>query len=96
MKSEAKGFNKIYNGLVSVIFSVIVSGYWILAHSINVYEYALAGAIFEILWVFMIPLVFAIPVLSLIAAINNKFKRSFLYIISILLNLGTFFWIIFG
>ncbi len=96
MKSEAKGFNKIYTGLVSILASVIVSGYWIWGNTFDVYEYAVTGAIFEIVWIFMVPLLFAIPVLSLIAAIINKFKSSFLYIASILLNLGTFFWMLYG
>jgi len=95
MKSEKKGFNKIYTGLVAIFTSIIVSGFWILGNIINVYEYAIVGAIFELLWIFMILLLFAIPVLSLIAVINNKFKHSILYIISILLNLGTFFWMVY-
>jgi hypothetical protein len=95
MKSEVKGFNKFYTGVVSILSSVIVSGFWILGNTINVYEYAIVGAIFEILWIFMVLLLFAVPVLALIAAINNKFKNSFFYIASILLNLGTFFWMVY-
>ena len=95
MKSEVKAFNKFYTGIVSILSSLIVSGFWILGNTINVYEYAIVGAIFEMLWIFMILLLFAIPVLALIAAINNKFRNSFLYMASFLLNLGTFFWMVY-
>lgn len=95
MQSEVNGFNKIFKGWVMILSSIIVSGFWILVNTIDVYEYAIVGVFFELLSIFMILLLFAGPVLALIAAINNRFKNSFLYIASILLNTGTLLWMIY-
>ena len=95
MKSEVRDFNKFYSGIVAMIASVIVSGYWILGYTIDVYKYAFVGAIYEILWLFMVLFLFAIPLLSLTALIINRFTKYIFYVLSILLNLGTFFWMVY-
>lgn len=95
MKNELKLFTNFYTGHVAIVFSVITSGYWISVNSFDVYTYTLVGAIYELLWVFMIPLLFLVPIASLIGVIVNKFKESYFYIISILLNKGTFIWMYF-
>ncbi len=92
MKGELKHFTNFYPGHIAIISSIITSGYWILVNSFNVYTYTLIGAIYELLWVFMVPLLFVVPIASLVGVIVNKFKESYFYILSILLNVGTFIW----
>lgn len=92
MKGESKHFTNFYTGHVAILFSLITSGYWIFVYSFNVYKYMLVGAIYELLWVFMVPLLFLVPIVSVLAVIVNKFKEINYYIISILLNIGTFIW----
>lgn len=92
MKGELKRFTNFYTGQVAILFSIITSGYWIFGNSFDVYTYIFVGAIYELLWVFMIPLLFLVPIASLIGIIVNRFKESYLYVISILLNMGTFIW----
>ncbi|MGM0478437.1 MAG: hypothetical protein ACQERC_04365 [Bacteroidota bacterium] len=90
MKNNANTCTKLYSGPVAIIFSFIICGYWIIGNSFNVYTYKLTGAIFEILWIFMLPMLFVVPITSLIAAIMNKFRKSYLYFLSIIFNVGTF------
>ncbi len=92
MKGELKRFTNFYTGHVAIISSLVISGYWILANSFNVYTYPFVGAIYELLWVFMIPLLFLVPIASLLGIIMSNFKESYFYILSILLNSGTFIW----
>ncbi len=92
MNDESERFTDFYTGYVAMIFSLITSGYWILGNSFNVYTYSLVGAIYELLWVFMLPLLFLVPIASLICLIVTKFKQNYFYSLSILLNMGTFIW----
>lgn len=93
MKSDLKNFKNIYSSTVAIISSLIISGYWIFGNLYDVYTFAALGAIYEILWAAMVPLLFIVPALSLIVIIINKFKNSFFYITSIVICLGTFLWL---
>ncbi len=90
MNNNSPAFNSYYTGTVAIVFSGVTSGYWILGNTFDVYTYAITGAIFEMLWILMVPMLFIVPIVSLIAAIMNKFRKSYLYFISIVINLGTF------
>lgn len=92
MKSQTKSFSDFYPPKAAITASLITSGYWIVAGATDVYAYALVGAIYELLWIFMIPALFLVPAASLTAAIVKRFKISLLYVVSVLLNLGTFVW----
>ncbi len=48
--------------------------FWITANSINVYKYAVVGAIFEMMWLFMVAGMFVLPVLSVIFWRKKKFQ----------------------
>ncbi|MFT6166382.1 MAG: hypothetical protein ACJAV5_000489 [Vicingaceae bacterium] len=48
------------------ILSVLASAFWIMGQLVNVYHFAVVGAIFEILWLPMIGLLFTLPIVSFI------------------------------
>jgi len=93
LKNALNNFKSIYTGKIAVFSSLLISGYWILGNIYNVYTYAVLGAIYEILWIFMIPMLFVVPVISATIVILNKFKNSYLYLTSVILNMGTFIWL---
>jgi hypothetical protein len=65
--------------------SIIVFVYWSLSRIINVYRFAVVGAIYEILWLFMILLLFGLPVMALIFLIKEKFNFRSLYLYTIII-----------
>lgn len=93
MKDKLKRFTNFYTGYVALIFSFITSGYWILGSVFNVYTYKIMGAIYELLWILMVPLLFLVPIASIIGVVAYKFKNSYFYLISIMLSFGTFIWL---
>jgi hypothetical protein len=74
---------------------MIVAGFWWLGNSINVYRFALVGAIFEILWLPALAMLFLLPIASLILLIKEKVNIRSLYIYSFLIGMATIFFIIF-
>jgi hypothetical protein len=65
--------------IIVAIISLIVVAYSIILFSINdVYEYAVAGAIYEITWLPMIALIHLLPLANLFVWIRSKFSiKSF-------------------
>ena len=50
--------------IIVFALTIIVALYWYLPLLISVYRFPIIGAIYEILWIFMILGVFALPVVS--------------------------------
>ena len=73
--------NKTIARLLAVGFTICLS-FWVIANLVNVYEYAVVGALFEIMWLPVILIGFAVPVVALMFWIREKFRiRSpFMYI----------------
>lgn len=65
------------------LLSLIVFIFWLLSRVINVYQFALVGAIFEILWLPVILLTFVLPVLSLISWSKEKFILRSLHLLTL-------------
>lgn len=61
---------------------VISATFWIIANTVDVYEYVALGVIFEILWLPVILITFAIPILSFVCWYRKGFRLSspFLYL----------------
>jgi len=58
----------------TVLFlSIFVSLFWLISRFINIYQFALVGAIFEILWLPMILMVFCLPLISFYYLLKEKF-----------------------
>jgi len=53
---------------------------------IDVYRYPAVGAIFEILWLFMLLMLIILPIVALILLIKEKFSFRSLYVYSIIVS----------
>ena len=91
MKEYSTLFKNSRTSKMVFLLSIIVSGYWWLGQVINVYSVALVGAIFEILWLPALVMLFVLPIISMILLLKEKVNvnvRS-LYVYSILLGVAT-------
>jgi hypothetical protein len=75
------------------ILSIIVSVFWVMGQSFNVYYFAVVGAIFEILWLPMIALLIILPIVSLLYLVKEKFNLKSLYLHSFLILTAAFLYI---
>ena len=89
MKENSTPFKNSSASKLVFILSIIVSGYWWLGQTINVYSFALVGAIFEILWLPVLAMLFVLPIISMILLLREKVNIRSLYIYSTLLGIST-------
>ena len=75
MTGKIHFLDKANTGKWLLTLSVIVSLFWILGNSINVYNSAGAGAIFEILWLPMLASIIIIPVLSIMIVARKNTQK---------------------
>ena len=73
--------------IIVFVLTIIVTLYWYLPLLINVYRFPVIGAIYEILWIFMLLGLFALPVVSFIFWSKNKFNLRSLYFYSLTISL---------
>ncbi|HKL39077.1 MAG TPA: hypothetical protein VJ894_00270 [Cryomorphaceae bacterium] len=73
-----------------VVFALSVATviYWLLVMTVDVYRFALAGALYEILWLPMIAAIFVMPAVALIYWILGRFRLKSLHLYSLLLLLA--------
>jgi len=77
------------NSSLSKIFftlSIVVLVFWSTGRIIDVYRYPAVGAIFEILWLFMLLILFILPIVALILLIKEKFSFKSLYLYTIIVT----------
>ena len=87
MKVIPNQMTRLFKGSAIVFtLTIIVTLYWHLPLLINVYRFPLIGAIYEILWVFMLVGLFALPVVSFIFWSKNKFDLLSLYFYSLIIS----------
>ncbi len=81
------------NTLSKIVFclSVFVTAFWILSQLIDVYKIVLVGALFEILWLPMLALLFCLPLISIYHFIKEKYNFKSLYFFLFLIQLATIF-----
>jgi len=96
MKENLTPFKNSRIGKIVFILSIIVPGYWWLGHVINVYSFAFVGAIFEILWLPVLLMLFVLPIISLILLIKEKVNFRSLYLYSLLIGIATILFMIFS
>lgn len=70
--------------------SIFVCIFWLIGQVVNVYRYALVGAIFEFVWLPMLALFFILPIISILLLIKNKVSFKSLQLYSLLLLIITF------
>jgi len=96
MKEHSTPFKNSQTSIMVFILSIIASGYWWLAQGINVYNNAIVGAIFEILWLPVLGMLFLLPIVSMTLLIKERLNVRSLYIYSMLINVATICFMIFS
>ena len=71
-------------GKIVFILSILVSAFWFLGNAVDVYHFAITGAVFELLWLPMIVMLFVLPVLSLVLLAKDHFNPKSLYLYSLI------------
>ncbi|HKC35144.1 MAG TPA: hypothetical protein VKB95_03745, partial [Chitinophagaceae bacterium] len=79
--------SSINRSQVVFALTITVSIYWFLSLLINVYRLPFIGAIYELLWIGMLPGLFGLPVFSFISWAKNKFSLRSLYFYSFIISL---------
>ena len=96
MKENSTPFKNSRTSKIVFILSIIASGFWWLAKGINVYSDAIVGAMFELLWLPVLGMLFLLPIMSLVLLVKERVNLRSLYIYSILIGMATIFFMIFG
>lgn len=96
MTKDLTTFNNSRTSKIVLILSVLVSGFWGLGQVINVYRFALVGAIFELLWLPMLAMIFILPIMSLRFLVKEQFNVRSLYLYSILIVVATILLMVFS
>ena len=65
--------------------SIFVLAFWTLAGVINIYEFAIVGAVFEFLWLPIMALMFLLPILSIYFLIKEGFNFRSLYLYTLII-----------
>jgi hypothetical protein len=85
MLEQFKKISHSTQSKVVFILSIEVSLFWMLGELINVYRFALVGAIYEIVWLPNLAMLFILPLVSLFFLGKEKNKLQSLYLYSIVL-----------
>ena len=81
---------------VVFILSILTAVFWCLGQLVDIYYFAVVGAIFEIIWLPMIALIIVLPILSLIYLAKAKFNPKSLHLYSFLVLLATILFVFSG
>jgi amino acid permease len=90
-KKTNQGIGKVV--LALNIFVLLFVG---LSRLLNVYQVAYVGAMFEILWLPVILLLFILPTLSIINWIQDKFNPKSIYLYSMILGIAAVILMVYG
>jgi hypothetical protein len=89
---KAGSRNSTFNlELIIFILALCCGVYWIFGNTVNVYNITLVGVVYEILWLPMLLMMFAIPVLAFILWIKKGFPIRSFYPFTILIFVTLFF-----
>ncbi|HAO45757.1 MAG TPA: hypothetical protein DCQ97_02450 [Chitinophagaceae bacterium] len=80
---------KLNYGRLFLFMSLLVFVYWLLSRVINVYAFALTGALFELLWLPMLLLLYILPVLAALYWKKERFSPRSLHLYTLLLVAAT-------
>jgi hypothetical protein len=94
MPPESGRFRVSTSGKIVLISAILVSLFWWMTKTVDVYKSAIVGAIFEILWLPMLALLFILPVISLIFWRKEIFSVRSLFLYSMLIGVTTAIWTI--
>jgi hypothetical protein len=86
MEQETTDFKNSRLSKILFVLSIFILAYWSIGRSINVYQYAIVGAIYEIMWLFMLLALFGLPIIALIFLIKEKFSFRSFYLYTIIID----------
>jgi hypothetical protein len=95
MTNEFADQNKKTRKLVFIL-SLVTSAFWGIGQVMDVYRYPVVGAIYELLWLPFLILVFGIPLASIFFWAKEKFKLRSLFLLTILISVILLSWMILG
>jgi hypothetical protein len=79
---------------IVLVLSVMLLVYWVVANSIDVYHYAIVGAVYELLWFPFLLLFFVLPITNLVMLIKNRFSLKKLWLYALFINCLTIFYLL--
>jgi len=88
MSKPVHVFRHTKQSKIVLFLSVLVALYWWLGKTSDVYHMKFGGALFEILWLPMIILLFALPIASLGFFAKDKFNLRSFYFYSLLIGVA--------
>ena len=71
---------------IILVLSLLVLTYWVITSLIDVYQYPVVGAIYELLWFPLLLLFFVLPIVNLVMFVKNKFSLKKLWLYALLIN----------
>ncbi len=74
---------------VTLALSIFAAIYWVTGNLINVYSSSFTGAVFEILWLPMLLLLFLLPLASAFYWYKSRFKLNSVYFFSLLISVAS-------
>ena len=83
-ENQSTFHNSIHNKRVLVI-SFFAALFWIIGNTIDVYQFAITGAFYELLSFPMLALIIFLPIISIVLVIKDKFNRRSMALYSLLL-----------
>jgi hypothetical protein len=89
MKDHTITFKNSGTGKTVFTLSILSSGFWWLGQAINIYHYAAVGAIFELLWLPVVAMLFVLPIISVVMLVKEKFNARSLYLYAAVLCITT-------
>lgn len=95
MPDQSGDYKKSKQSKIVLIASLLTLTICFLSQVGNVYYFAVIGAIFEMLWLPLISLIFILPCVSLFFWVTDKFKLKSLYLYSFLISIVTILELIF-
>ena len=83
-------------GILMFASTFLVALFWFFANTINVYEYKVVGAFFEILWLPMMAMLAVVPLLFVVFWRSEQWHFRTLYPVCLLLHLLLILYLVFG
>lgn len=85
MSTAGKTFHPTRTSTTVLLASIVVSIGWIIGQTINVYQVAWLGAIFEILWIPMLIGLIGLPIYAVYRLFKEKFSFKSRYFYALLI-----------
>ena len=89
MTEHQSTFHNSLNNKRVLVISFFVVIFWIIGNTIDVYQFAITGAFYELLSLPMLALIIFLPVISIVLVIKDKFNRRSMALYSLLLLIPT-------